>query len=288
MGENVCNKLAWETLPAIDDPARVSPALEFRHVNFAYDDHQVLKDVSFSVMPGETLLVLSGSGGGKSTILRLAIGLLKPDDGSILIEGEDITDYDEDALNVVRQKIGMDFQDGALFDSLSVYDNVAYRCHENGVPEEQVEAEVRRLLRFVNLEEAIDMMPAQLSGGMRSRVGLARALIGNPHIVLLDEPTAGLDPPTTRTICELAVKLRDLRDVSSLFVTHGLENVRFMTSTYTCLDQQERPVFVKESDRLCLINTKVIMLHEGRIIFLGPDEELFKSEDPRIKNFLLL
>jgi phospholipid/cholesterol/gamma-HCH transport system ATP-binding protein len=242
--------------------------------------------VSFIVMPGETLLVLGGSGGGKSTILKLAIGLLKPDDGRILIEGEDITDYDEDALNIVRQKIGMDFQDGALFDSLSVYDNVAFRCHENSVPEEQVETEVRRLLRFVNLEEAIDMMPAQLSGGMRIRVGLARALVGDPHIVLFDEPTAGLDPPTALTVNELIVKLRDMKDVSSLFVTHGLESVRFMTSTYTCLENQGDPVFMKEADRLCLINTKVMMLYRGEVIFLGPDEELFKSEDPRIKNFL--
>src|SRR5258705_4256820 len=139
---------AWQTLPAIDDPSRSIPAVEFRNVNFAYDERVILSDVSFRVMPGETLLVLGASGGGKSTILKLAIGLLKPDDGRILIENEDITDYDEDALNVVRPKIGMDFQDGALFDSLSVYDNVAYRCHANHVPEEQVEADVRRLLSF--------------------------------------------------------------------------------------------------------------------------------------------
>jgi phospholipid/cholesterol/gamma-HCH transport system ATP-binding protein len=279
---------AWQTLPAIDDPSRSIPAVEFRNVNFAYDDRVILSDVSFRVMPGETLLVLGASGGGKSTILKLAIGLLKPDDGRILIENEDITDYDEDALNVVRPKIGMDFQDGALFDSLSVYDNVAYRCHENHVPEEQVEAAVRRLLSFVNLEDAIDMMPAELSGGMRIRVGLARALAGKPRIVLLDEPTAGLDPPTVRAICELGIKLRDLRDVASIFVTHGLDNVRFMSSTYTCLDSEGKPQFIEEADRLCLINSKVMMLHEGRIIFLGSDEELLKTEDPYIKSFLLL
>jgi phospholipid/cholesterol/gamma-HCH transport system ATP-binding protein len=279
---------AWQTLPAIDDPSRSIPAVEFRNVNFAYDDRVILSDVSFRVMPGETLLVLGASGGGKSTILKLAIGLLKPDDGRILIENEDITDYDEDALNVVRPKIGMDFQEGALFDSLSVYDNVAYRCHENHVPEETVEAEVRRLLSFVNLEDAIDMMPAELSGGMRIRVGLARALAGKPRIVLLDEPTAGLDPPTVRAICELGIKLRDLRDVASIFVTHGLDNVRFMSSTYTCLDSEGKPQFIEEGDRLCLINSKVMMLHEGRIIFLGSDEELLKTEDPYIKSFLLL
>jgi phospholipid/cholesterol/gamma-HCH transport system ATP-binding protein len=166
-------------------------------------------------------------------------GLIKPNSGQILIEGEDITDYGENELNRVRRTIGMQFQNGALFDSLTVYDNVAYRCHENDVPEETVEQEVHRLLRFVNLEDAIEMMPAELSGGMRIRVGLARALAGRPHIVLLDEPTAGLDPPTARAICELAIKMRDLRDVSSIFVTHGLENVRFLTSTYTCIDEKE-------------------------------------------------
>jgi phospholipid/cholesterol/gamma-HCH transport system ATP-binding protein len=279
---------AWQTRAAIDDPARAIPAVEFRHVKFSYDDRLILDDVSFKVVPGETLLVLSGSGGGKSTILKLGIGLLKPDSGQILIEGEDITNYDEEELNRVRQKIGMDFQDGALFDSLSVYDNVAFRCHENGVPEEYVEQEVRRLLSFVNLEEAIEMMPAELSGGMRIRVGLARALAGSPHIVFLDEPTAGLDPPTARAICELAIKMRDLRDVASIFVTHGIENVRFLTSTYLCIDEKGEAVFMKEGDQLCLTNTKIMLLRNGRIIFLGPDEELFKTEDQYIRDFLLL
>jgi phospholipid/cholesterol/gamma-HCH transport system ATP-binding protein len=181
----------------------------------------------------------------------------------------------------------MQFQNGALFDSLSVYDNVAYRCHENSVPEEEIEQEVRRLLQFVNLEDAIEMMPAQLSGGMRIRVGIARALAGQPHIVLLDEPTAGLDPPTARSICELGIKMRDLRDVSSIFVTHGLENVRFLTSTYTCITDKGEAVLVKEDNRLCLINTKLMMLRDGHIIFNGSDEELFKLKDPYIRNFLL-
>ncbi len=281
------NLPAWQTCARIDDPARVIPAIEVRHVKFSYGDRWILDDVSFEVMRGETLLVLSGSGGGKSTILKLVMGLIKPNAGQILIEGEEITNYDEGALNRVRQKIGMQFQNGALFDSLTVYDNVAFRCHENGVPEEDIEEEVRRLLSFVNLEDAIEMMPGELSGGMRIRVGIARALAGKPHIVLLDEPTAGLDPPTARAICELGIKMRDLRDVSSLFVTHGLENVRFLTSTYTCLNDKRDVVFMKEEDRLCLINTKIMMLRDGRVIFYGADEELFKSEDPYIRNFLL-
>jgi phospholipid/cholesterol/gamma-HCH transport system ATP-binding protein len=278
---------AWQTGAAIDDPTRAIPAIEFRNVKFAYNDRTILNDISFEVMRGETLLVLSGSGGGKSTILKLVMGLIKPDSGRILIESEDITGYDEEELNRVRQKIGMQFQDGALFDSLTVYDNVAFRCHENNVPEETVEREVRRLLSFVNLEHAIEMMPAELSGGMRVRVGIARALAGRPRIVLLDEPTAGLDPPTARSICELGIKMRDLKDVASVFVTHGLENVRFLTSTYTCVNDEGEAVFMKEEGRLCLINTKVMMLRDGRVIFYGTDEELFESEDPYIRNFLL-
>lgn len=272
----------------IDDPARVIPAIEFRDVSFSYsDERRILDGVSFDVKRGETLIVLGRSGGGKSTILRLVMGLVKPDAGQILIEGEDITDYDEAELNRVRLKIGMQFQNAALFDSLTVYDNVAFRCHENNVPEERVAEEVRRLLSFVGLEEAIDMMPAQLSGGMRIRVGIARALAGDPHIVLLDEPTAGLDPPTARGICELGIKMRDLKDVSSIFVTHGLDNVRFLTSTYSCIDDKGEVVFMKEDDRLCLIDTKIMMLRDGRIIFYGTDEELFALEDPYIKEFLL-
>ncbi len=286
--KSLSNSLAWQKCAAIDDPARAIPAIEFRHVKFSYGDRPVLDDVSFKVMRGETLLVLSASGGGKSTVLKLVMGLIKPDSGQILIEGEEITGYGEDGLNRVRHKIGMQFQNAALFDSLTVYDNIAFRCHENDVPEETVEEEVRRLLRFVNLEDAIEMMPAELSGGMRIRVGLARALAGSPHIVLLDEPTAGLDPPTARSICELGIKMRDLRDVSSIFVTHGLENVRFLTSTYTCIDENGEAVFMKEEDQLCLINTKVMMLRDGRIIFHGTDEEMFKLEDPYIREFLLV
>ncbi len=272
----------------VDDQSRVIPAVEFRNVNFAYGDQIVLDDISFRVMRGELLIVLSASGGGKSTILKLTLGLMKPDAGQILIDGEDITDYDEEALNRVRQRIGMHFQDGALFDSLSVYDNVAFRCHERGVPEELVEQEVRRLLRFVDLEDAIEMMPAQLSGGMRVRVGIARALAGNPRTLLMDEPTGGLDPPTAWSMCELGIRLRDLRDVSAIVVTHGIGNVRFMASTYAGYGPNGEVMLLEENDRLCLINTKIMMLREGRIIFNGSDEELFRSDDAYIREFLLL
>jgi phospholipid/cholesterol/gamma-HCH transport system ATP-binding protein len=272
----------------IDDKTRVVPAVEFRNVKFGYGDQIVLNDISFRVMRGELLIVLSPSGGGKSTILKLTLGLMKPDEGRILIDGEDITDYDEEALNRVRQRIGVHFQDGALFDSLYVYDNIAFRCHERGVPEEIVEQEVHRLLRFVDLEDAIDMMPAQLSGGMRVRVGIARALAGKPRTLLMDEPTGGLDPPTAWSMCELGIKLRDLRDVSAIVVTHGIEYVRFIASTYAGYGPNGEVMLIKEKDRLCLINTKIMMLRSGRIIFNGSDEELFRSDDEYIREFLLL
>ena len=274
------------TFAEIDNKDRATPAIEFRDVYLSFDDRTILKGLSFQVMRGETKIILGGSGGGKSTIIKLVLGLLKPDSGRILVDGEDITDYNEVQMMSVRKNIGMVFQEGALFDSLSVYHNVAYRLHEQGVPEEEVEPEVRRMLRFVNLEDAIDKMPAELSGGMRRRVGIARALIGDPKIVLFDEPTAGLDPPTARTICELAMKLRDLEDVSSIFVTHEMNNLEYICSEYAVVNEEGKVVFEREGERLCLINSKVMMMRDGNIIFSGTDESLRRAEDPYIQKFL--
>jgi phospholipid/cholesterol/gamma-HCH transport system ATP-binding protein len=270
----------------VDDRDRAIPAIEFRDVVLAFDDRVILDRLSFKVMKGETKIILGGSGGGKSTIIKLVLGLLKPDSGVVLVEGEDVTNYSEDQMMKVRKKIGMVFQEGALFDSLSVYDNVAYRLHEQGVPEEEVEPEVRRMLRFVNLEDAIDKMPIELSGGMRRRVGIARALIGDPKIVLFDEPTAGLDPPTARTICELAMKLRDLEDVSSIFVTHEMNNLHYICSEYAVVDDDGKVVFEREGERLCLINSKVMMMRNGKVIFSGTDEALRRADDGYIQKFL--
>ena len=175
---------------------RTIPAIEFRDVHLSFDDKKILDGISFKVMRGETKIILGRSGGGKSTTIRLLLGLLKPDAGQILVDGVDITHYSEPEMMDVRYKMGMVFQEGALFDSLSVYDNVAYRLHEQGIIEEEIEPEVRRMLQFVDLEDAIEKMPSELSGGMRRRVGIARALVGDPKIVMFDEPTAGLDPPT--------------------------------------------------------------------------------------------
>jgi phospholipid/cholesterol/gamma-HCH transport system ATP-binding protein len=271
---------------AVDEPHRIVPAIEFRDVRLSFDDKTVLDGISFTVRRGETKVILGRSGGGKSTIIRLILGLLKPDSGQILIDGEDVTHNTEQDMMPVRQKIGMVFQEGALFDSLSVYENVAYRLREQGVEEDEIEQEVRRMLQFVDLEDAIDKMPDELSGGMRRRVGIARALIGDPQIVLFDEPTAGLDPPTARTICELAIKLRDLQDVSSIFVTHEMNNVAYLASEYAVVDEDGRVLFEKEGEKLCLINTEVIMLRDGQIIFRGSDEMLRQNPDPYVKRFI--
>ena len=270
----------------VDDRRRITPVIEFRNVHLAFDDKVILDGVSFSIRRGETKMILGRSGGGKSTTIRLILGLLKPDSGQVLIDGEDITDFTEEEMMHIRQKIGMVFQEGALFDSISVYENVAYRLREQNTDEAEIEHEVRRMLQFVDLEDAIDKMPAELSGGMRRRVGIARALVGDPEIVLYDEPTAGLDPPTARTICELAIKLRDLEDVSSIFVTHEMNNVGYLSSEYAIVNEQGEVVFEKEGEKLCLINTEVLMLRDGKVIFSGTDERLRKSDDPYIQNFV--
>jgi len=268
------------------DVSRITPAVEFRNVDLAFDDSVILDNVSFRLRRGETKIVLGGSGTGKSTIINLILGLLKPDAGEILIDGEEITQLDDQELMRVRKKIGMIFQEGALFDSLSVFDNVAYRLAEAKVDADEIEHEVLRMLRFVDLEDAIDKMPAELSGGMRRRVGIARALVGNPTLVLFDEPTAGLDPPTARTICELAIKLRDLEDVSSIFVTHEMNNLEYLCSEYAIVDEKGAVHFVEEGQSLCLINTEVMMLRDGEIIFSGKDEELRQVKDPYIRRFM--
>ena len=264
----------------------LTPAIEFRNVDFSYEEKKVLDRLSFKVAKGEIKIILSGSGGGKSTILKLILGLVKPDAGQIFVEGEEVTRLDETEMQKVRDKIGMVFQEGALFDSLSVYDNVAYRLHERGVPEEDIEREVRLLLRFVGLEEEMDKLPNELSGGMQKRISIARALVGDPKIVLFDEPTAALDPPTAATICELIIKLRDLEDVASILVTHEMDVVKYVTTAYAVVTAKGEIKVREEGDRLCLTNTSILMLRAGREIFSGTEEELVRAEDPYIQEFI--
>jgi len=262
------------------------PAIEFRSVNFSYDDKKVLNDLSFQLAKGEIKIILSGSGGGKSTILKLVLGLLKPDAGQIFIDGEEITEFDETELQRVRDKIGMVFQEGALFDSMTVYENVAFRLQERGAPEEDIEKEVRSLLKFVKLEKEMDKLPSELSGGMRKRVSVARALVGNPKIVLFDEPTVALDPPTSGTICDLIIELRDLESVSSIVVTHEMDVVKYLTSEYVDVDEKGKLRFKEDSENLRLTNTNILMLRKGRKIFSGTGRELVESEEPYIHEFI--
>lgn len=263
-----------------------TPAIEFRNVSFAYEDNDILKDVSFRLAKGEIKIILSGSGGGKSTILRLILGLVKPDAGEIFINGEDVTPLDESELQPVRDQMGMVFQDGALFDSLSVYENVAYRLQEHEVPEEDVEREVRSLLRFVKLEDELEKLPSELSGGMRKRLSIARALVGSPKIVLFDEPTVGLDPITSGTICDLIIELRDLEGVSAIVVTHEMDVVKYLTSEYVSVTEKGELRFKEAGKGLGLTNTNILMLRNGREIFTGSARELVESKDPYIHDFI--
>lgn len=277
------------------DNYQIVPRIEFHDVSLAFDDQVVLDNVSFTVAPGEMKLMLGESGGGKSMILKLVLGLEKPDSGEIFVDGEEVTRLPEPELNRIREKMGIVFQEGALFDSLTVFENVAYRLQERGEDDEKIERKVEEILTFVGLKGAEDKLPSELSGGMKRRVAIARAVVDEPEIVLFDEPTTGLDPPTAGTICELALKLRDVRGVSSIWVTHRIEDVRFLSSRYIAAawsnqtkdDQINAQIKIEdEGDKLRLVNTKVVMLHHGRVIFEGPDETFWESKDPFIRDFL--
>jgi phospholipid/cholesterol/gamma-HCH transport system ATP-binding protein len=259
--------------------------LEMKDVVKSYGDHQVLDGVSFKLRLGETKIIIGTSGSGKSTILKLLMGLEKPDEGQIFVEGEETTHLSEDDLVHVRQRIGMVFQESALFDSMNVRENVAYRLYENGTNEDEIETRVRKSLGFVGLEDAIEKFPSELSGGMKRRVALARALISQPEIMLYDEPTAGLDPITSRRINELIIALRDLDNVTGIFVTHRMRDAFTLASQYAVKGETEAE-FRAEGQSLCIANTRFLLLREGRIIFEGPDEVLRRSKDPYIQKFL--
>jgi len=262
--------------------------IRLEDVSKRFGNEQVLRHIGFHVGSAECLIVLGSNGSGKSTLMKLILGLVDSDGGSIKIGGQEITNMSESRLMEVRQKTGMVFQEGALFDSLTVRENVAFRLYdEGGWEEDEIEEHVLRLLGFVELEHTIDMMPSELSGGMRRRVAIARAMMGNPRILLYDDPTAGLDPVTARSICDLLIKLRDLEGVTSIVVTSDLNTAYFLSSYSARLDKESGAVFFdSETNGLCYIHTKFCVLEHGNIIFGGTLKELQQSRDPFIQEFI--
>src|SRR6202041_146098 len=248
-----------------DDSA---PAIVFEDVAIAFDDNEVLRGVSFHLPRGETKAVFGVAGSGKSLILKLALGLIKPDSGRILVLGQDVTQMPEDQLFELRGKIGMVFQESALFDSLTVRENVAYRLmEEHGIYDEVIDRKVREALRFVELEHTLDLDPSELSGGMRRRVAIARAIITQPELLLYDSPTGGLDPVTSNTIIELIVKQREVYQTSALLVTHRLQDA-FTMATHQ-FDKQTNQVRSLPHGHYCDVPMSFLMLREGKVIFDG-------------------
>jgi phospholipid/cholesterol/gamma-HCH transport system ATP-binding protein len=277
------------TQPVTDRQAAVldaeQPAIVLEHVNLAFDEKVILRDVSFSLLPGHTKIILGASGSGKSTILKLILGLLKPDGGRIYVNGERVDTMSERQMMAVRADLGMVFQEGALFDSLTVAENVGYKLYEEtDLPIAEVRTRVEVVLGFVRLEEFIDRRPSELSGGQRRRVAIARAMAAKPGILLYDEATTGLDPITATTIDEEMVKLRDLEGVSSIIVTHQLRDAFFVAEHEAI---RERQGFrIARADAAKADEAEFIMLREGVIAFEGNAAELRASRDEYIRTFL--
>lgn len=265
-------------------PARdAGPALAFENVSISFAGPPVLRDITFRVAPGETRILLGPAGVGKSVLLKLANGLLRTDEGSILLFGEDISRMREQNLFPLRMRTGMVFQEGALFDSLTVRDNVAYQLIQEEADDHEIDERVHEALRFVGLEETFALFPGSLSGGMRRRVAIARALIHKPELLLYDSPTGGLDPVTSTTIIELIMKQRDVYRTSSVMVTHRLQDAFTMCSHRFDAEQGRMVALPKdETDP----NTTFLMLAEGKLIFDGSLHELACSQDPFVREFL--
>jgi phospholipid/cholesterol/gamma-HCH transport system ATP-binding protein len=264
-------------------PDSADPVVVFEDVSITFDIKPVLQNISFTVHRGETRIILGPAGGGKSVLMKLVNGLIRPDSGTIRVFGEDVTRMSETDLFKLRGRIGMVFQESALFDSLSVEDNVAYRLHEDRVPEEEAHNRVIEALRFVELEQTIAKFPSELSGGMRRRVSIARAIIANPDLILYDSPTGGLDPITSTTIVELLIKQRDVTHTTALVITHRLQDAFLLA----------RNRFNRQTGKIEPIpnggiddSTKFLVLNEGKIVFDGTTHELVHSTDPWLKEYL--
>jgi phospholipid/cholesterol/gamma-HCH transport system ATP-binding protein len=263
-----------------------APVIVFDHVQLAFDDKVVLRDVSFTLVKGHTKIILGASGSGKSTGLKIVTGLLKADAGIVWVNGERIDQLTEDEMMKVRADLGMIFQEGALFDSLTVRENVGYKLYEESdQPIPEIDERVKEVLGFVGLLEHLNKMPSELSGGQRRRVAIARAMAFKPSILLYDEATTGLDPITATTVDDEIVKLRDLEGVSSLLVTHQLRDA-FYVATRMAVRDPDGTVRIVPATREKEKDTEFIMLKDGYIVFEGDAEELRTSKDPYIQTFL--
>jgi phospholipid/cholesterol/gamma-HCH transport system ATP-binding protein len=264
------------------------PVISFSDVHLGFGDDDVLRGVSFDVAQGETKVLVGESGSGKTLTLKLAAGLLKAGSGRVRVLGHDLGSMRETELLAFRRQIGFVFQEGALFDSMTVADNVAYRLHEDRVDAAEIDERVRESLRFVEMEEAIDKMPAELSGGMRRRVSIARALVSRPPVVLYDSPTAGLDPVTAQTIITLILRLRDAQGVTSLLATHRLQDA-FGLANYKFDAGRERVVraTANGASRNGYALTNFLVLRDGGVYFEGDPESVRGSRDEYLQRFLV-
>ena len=268
-----------------DRPDDTTPVVVFEEVSLAFDEKVILDRISFELLPGHMKIIVGASGAGKSTILKLILGLLKPDGGRIIVHGHEVHAMAESDLMGVRARLGMVFQEGALFDSLTVRENVGYRLYEEtDLPIETVDRRVQEVLGYVGLDEYADRMPSELSGGQRRRVAIARALTSKPEILLYDEPTTGLDPITALTIDDQIIKLRDLEEVSSIIVTHQLRDA-FYVATHEAARQGADIEYVPASPAKAA-EIEFVMLKDGHIHFEGQADELRGSDDPYIRSFL--
>jgi phospholipid/cholesterol/gamma-HCH transport system ATP-binding protein len=269
------------------DVAVQAAAVAFEHVSFAFDDHVVLRDLSFDVPTGSMRILLGASGAGKSVVLKLVLGLLRPDAGRIFVNGRRIDAMRERDLLRLRADIGMLFQESALFDSLTVAENVGYRlAEETTMPEEQVQRRVEEVLGFIGLGEFSDRLPGELSGGQRRRVAIARAMAAKPRLLLFDDPTTGLDPIIATTVDNEIVKLRDLEHVTSIVVTHQIRDA-FYVATHEAV-RAGGLVQIVEADQARAAHARFIVLHHGAIHFEGTGAELLASRDPYLQHFLFM
>jgi phospholipid/cholesterol/gamma-HCH transport system ATP-binding protein len=262
-------------------------AVTLEHVSLAFGEHEVLRDISFSVAKGSMMMLLGASGTGKSVILKLILGLLRPDAGTIHVNGERIDNMSEAELLRIRADIGMLFQESALFDSLTVSRNVGYRLDEEmHLPGAEAQRRVEEVLGFIGLGEYIDRMPSELSGVQRRRVAIARAMASKPHLLLLDDPTTGLDPITAVTVDDEIVKLRDLESVTSIVVTHQIRDA-FYVATHAAVRNGDKLQIVS-ADSAQAEHAEFMVLHEGRILFRGSAAELQASADSYVKEFMYM